>query len=70
MLARGHPASVELEPLMLTWSGIAHFAERVPSGVWMALVIANVVVTFGMWSAAQRRLRRAGEVSFHTRDYS
>jgi hypothetical protein len=42
------------------WS-ITVLVERVPSGVWMVLVVANVVVTLGAWLAARRRMRRARE---------
>ncbi|WP_157437347.1 hypothetical protein [Actinoplanes subtropicus] len=34
---------------------------RVPAGVWMLLAVANLVATVLMWSAARRRMRRAGE---------
>ena len=34
---------------------------RVPAGVWVLLAVANLVATVLTWSAARRRMRRAGE---------
>ncbi len=39
--------------------------DRVPSGVWVALVVANLVVTVATWSVARRHLRAAGERAAH-----
>jgi hypothetical protein len=46
---------------MIAWSGVAQLVERMPPGVWVALLAGNVVMTLGTWSAARRRLRWAGE---------
>jgi hypothetical protein len=43
------------------WGSAAAFAERVPSGVWVILVAANLVATLVAWSTARRRIRRAGQ---------
>src|SRR6266511_2633872 len=46
---------------MSTRGSITEFAGRVPAGVWVLLAVANLVVTVLTWSAARRRMRRAGE---------
>ncbi len=46
---------------MTSWEQIVEFVERLPVGVWVALAVANIVVTIATWSAAGRRMRRAGE---------
>jgi hypothetical protein len=42
-------------------NGWEQVVDRVPSGVWVALAVANVLVTIVTWSTARRRMRRAGE---------
>jgi hypothetical protein len=51
----------EGERLMTGLGRVGELVDRVPPGVWVGLVVANVVLTVGTWSAARRRLRRAGE---------
>jgi hypothetical protein len=46
---------------MSTWGSITEFVGQVPAGVWVLLAVANMVVTVLTWSAARRRMRRAGE---------
>jgi hypothetical protein len=43
------------------WSDIAVWVSAVPPGVWVAAMLANIVLTAVTWSAARRRLRRAGQ---------
>jgi hypothetical protein len=52
---------VKGECLMVEWGQVGELIDRVPSGVWGGLAVANVVLTIGTWSVARRRLRRAGE---------
>ena len=47
--------------LVNPWGTIVACAGRVPAGVWMLLAVVNLVVTVLTWSAARRRMRRAGE---------
>ncbi len=47
------------------WQRVAEAVGRVPSGVWLALLAANLVLTIATWSTARRRLRRAGERMAH-----
>jgi Protein of unknown function (DUF2637) len=42
-------------------NGWEQVLDRAPSGLWVALAVANVVVTIAMWSTARRRMRRAGQ---------
>ncbi len=44
---------------------IVSFAGRVPSGVWVGLMLANVGLTILTWGVAQRRIRSAGERAAH-----
>jgi len=46
---------------MSAWGSVAEFAQRVPPGVWVVLVVANMVATLVAWSTARRRIRRAGQ---------
>jgi hypothetical protein len=46
---------------MNTWDAMVAAAGRVPSGVWALLGLVNLLVTVLTWSAARRRMRRAGE---------
>jgi hypothetical protein len=46
-------------------NGLRHLIERTPSILWLALVVADLVLTGLMWSAARRRVRRAGERVAH-----
>jgi Protein of unknown function (DUF2637) len=46
---------------MSAWSQVAGEVGRIPAGVWMGAAAANGVLAVATWSAARRRLRRAGE---------
>ena len=48
---------------MISWEQALEMLGRVPSGVWVALAILNMMVSIGTWSTARRRMRRAGERS-------
>lgn len=50
---------------MSAYQRIVSFANDVPSGVWVAVVIANIGLTIVTWGVAKRRLRRAGERAVH-----
>jgi hypothetical protein len=50
---------------MNIWRSITSYADRVPSGVWAALMVANLVLTIATHGRARRRLKRAGERSAH-----
>jgi hypothetical protein len=39
---------------------VAELVGRVPAGVWVAVVMVNVALSVATWSAAGRRMRRAG----------
>ena len=42
-------------------SGRRASSAGVPAGVWVAAMMANLVLTAATWSVARRRVRRAGE---------
>lgn len=44
----------------VSWERVVELVESVPVGVWVAAGVANVVLSIVTWSAAGRRLRRAG----------
>jgi hypothetical protein len=44
-----------------TWDSVVAFFGRVPPAVWIAAIVANLILTAGTWSIARRRVRRAGE---------
>lgn len=44
----------------MTWDRVVEWFAAVPSGVWVAAGVVNVVLNVATWSAAGRRLRRAG----------
>jgi hypothetical protein len=46
---------------MSVWGSVTEVAQRVPSGVWVSLVAANLVATLVTCSIARRRMRRAGQ---------
>jgi hypothetical protein len=46
---------------MISWEQAVELLGRVPSFVWVALAVLNMMVTVGTWSTARRRMRRAGE---------
>ncbi len=46
---------------MIVWERGVELLDRVQSGVWVALAVANLVMTIGTWSTARRRMRRAGQ---------
>jgi|SRR5947208_3309540 len=51
----------EGERLMISLRQIVDFVDHIPSGVWMALTVLNVMMTIGTWSTTRRRMRWAGE---------
>jgi hypothetical protein len=44
----------------VSWDRVVELAESVPAGVWVTAGVVNVVLSIATWSAAGRRLRRAG----------
>jgi Protein of unknown function (DUF2637) len=46
---------------MIVWVRGVELVDRMPSAVWVALAVANLVMTIGTWSTARRRMRRAGQ---------
>lgn len=46
---------------MITWGTIAAVVGQVPTGVWVLVAVANLIVTVLTWSTARRRMRRAGQ---------
>ena len=50
---------------MDAWVEVVGFFARVPAGVWVAAMTANLILTVATWSVARRRLRRAGERTAH-----
>jgi hypothetical protein len=46
---------------MISWRQIVEFVGHMPSGVWVALAVLNMMMTIGTWSAARRRMHRAGQ---------
>lgn len=46
---------------MTRWEQLDGFVDQIPTGVWVGLAVANVVLTMATWSAARRRMRHAGE---------
>jgi Protein of unknown function (DUF2637) len=50
---------------MSAYQQVVSLANDVPSGVWVAVVIANIGLTMLTWGIAKRRLRRAGERAVH-----
>jgi Protein of unknown function (DUF2637) len=53
---------------MSTWTQSIEFIGRVPTGVWIGLVVLSVLLCVVTWSAVGRRLRRAGERATTTAD--
>src|SRR5579859_3394067 len=51
----------EGERLMITMHQLTSLVDRVPRGLWVGLVIVNVLLTIGTWSTARRRMNRAGQ---------
>jgi hypothetical protein len=47
--------------LMTMWEQVVELVDEVPAGVWVGLAVANMVLTAATWSAARRRMRRAGQ---------
>jgi hypothetical protein len=43
------------------WDQVLEFLGRVPPAVWVAAMVANLILTVATWSVARRRVRRAGE---------
>jgi hypothetical protein len=43
------------------WDHVLEFVGRVPPAVWVAAMVANLILTAATWSVARRRVRRAGE---------
>ncbi len=50
---------------MTVWSTITGLVARVPSGVWVALMVVNVLVTVLTLGVARRRGRAAGQRAAH-----
>lgn len=50
---------------MSTWHTIVSFTDRISSGVWAGLMLANIALTITTWGVARRRIRRAGERAAH-----
>ncbi len=50
---------------MSAWQETVSLAGRVPSGVWIALVVGNIVLTMMTWRVARARIRRGGERVAH-----
>ena len=50
---------------MEVWGQVLEFVGQVPPAVWVAAMVANLVLTAAMWSVARRRVRRAGERLAH-----
>jgi hypothetical protein len=48
------------EEYAVSWERVVELVETVPVGVWVAAGVVNVVLSVATWSAAGRRLRRAG----------
>jgi len=46
---------------MNTWHASLAFVERIPSGVWVTLMLTNITLTIATWRVARRRMHRAGE---------
>lgn len=46
---------------MISWQRAVELLDAVPSVVWVALAVLNMMMTIGTWSTARRRMRRAGE---------
>jgi hypothetical protein len=61
MLDRDTWSRAKGERLMSNWMSIAGLIRQVPASVWALFAVANLVVTVLTWSAARRRMRRAGE---------
>src|SRR5688572_7978037 len=64
-LRRGRVAwcgGLRVEPTqMIIWSDVMAWVAAVPSGVWGAAAVGNVVLTAATWSTARRRVRGAGQ---------
>jgi Protein of unknown function (DUF2637) len=43
------------------WNQVLEFLGQVPPAVWVAAMVANLILTVATWSVARRRVRRAGE---------
>jgi Protein of unknown function (DUF2637) len=50
---------------MSTWHTIVSFTDRISSGMWAGLMLANIALTIITWGVARRRVRRAGERAAH-----
>jgi hypothetical protein len=46
---------------VIAWSDVVTWVTQVPPGVWVAAMVANIVLTARTWSTARRRVRRAGQ---------
>jgi hypothetical protein len=47
--------------MVTSWSEVVAWIASVPPGVWVAAMVANIVLTAATWSTARRRVRRAGQ---------
>jgi uncharacterized protein (DUF2062 family) len=47
------------------WGQVLVFVGQVPPAVWVAAMVANLILTAATWSVARRRVRRAGERLAH-----
>jgi hypothetical protein len=48
---------------MIEWADVVEAIDRVPTGAWVLITVANVVLIVVTWAAAGRRLRRAGRLT-------
>jgi hypothetical protein len=46
---------------VIAWSNVVTWLTQVPPGVWVAAMVANIVLTAATWSTARRRVRRPGQ---------
>jgi hypothetical protein len=46
---------------VIDWSGFVTWLSAVPPGLWVGVVVANLILTAATWSTARNRVRRAGE---------
>jgi Protein of unknown function (DUF2637) len=65
MLDRVHVRRAKGERPVSIWQSIVSFAGRVPSGVWVGLMLANIMLTILTWGVTRRRIRSAGERAAH-----
>jgi Protein of unknown function (DUF2637) len=47
------------------WAQVPEFVGQVPPAVWVAAMVANLILTAATWSVARRRVRRAGQRLAH-----